>query len=86
MMAAWEVHALDPSQSYDLQLDTVMKLREIAERKLEPSWLLDCPVCDGPDTLVCKLNEDLLGEKRIELVACFCAECACDCLEQRARS
>jgi hypothetical protein len=52
-----------------------MKLREIAGRKLEPSWLLDCPVCDGPDTLVCKLNEDLLGEKQIELVACFCAEC-----------
>jgi hypothetical protein len=75
MMAAWEVHALDSSQSYDLQLDTVMKLREVAERKLEPSWLLDCPVCDGPDTLVCKLDEDLLGEKRIELAACFCAEC-----------
>ena len=84
MMAGWEIHALDSSQSYDLQLDTIMRLRDIAIRQLEPSWLFDCPVCDGHETLVCQLNDELLGENRIELVACFCAECGLR-LSQAAR-
>jgi hypothetical protein len=75
MMAPWESEALDPTESYDLQLDIMIRLREQAERQLEPSWRFDCPICHGPETLIGKLNEELLEQKRIELQACFCAEC-----------
>jgi hypothetical protein len=75
MLGPWELQALDPTESYDLQLEITARLRGHAERQLEPAWFFDCPVCGGPETLVCKLDDDLLIQKTIELLACFCVEC-----------
>ncbi|MGE3277635.1 MAG: hypothetical protein AB7O67_21175 [Vicinamibacterales bacterium] len=75
MMSPWELEVLDPTESYDLELDATHRLRERAARNLEPACCLDCPICNGSETLVCKLDEELLELRRIEIEACFCAAC-----------
>jgi hypothetical protein len=74
-MAPWERQALDASENYDLQFEVTSRLRARAERELAPAWSFDCPVCEGPETLVCRLDDDLLEERRVEVSACYCVEC-----------
>jgi hypothetical protein len=54
-------------------------LKEGLKKKLlqdDPSTVIDCPICAGADSLVVKVDEELLDKRRVLPIAARCVECS----------
>jgi hypothetical protein len=75
LMSQSELKAAEWTDVNGLGFDVIRKRREVAERRFEPSWTFDCPICRGVNTLVVQLDEQELNNKHIVLVKGICAHC-----------
>jgi len=73
-MSDWQLELL---QSEEESGETAwdFKRKQKTELGLEPLWDFDCPVCNEPESFVCKLDEDELDEGKIRLKRGICVNC-----------
>ena len=73
-MSDWQLKVL---QSEEESGWTAWDYKQNQKRKLalEPSWDFDCPVCNEPESFVCKLDEDELDKGKISLKRGVCVHC-----------
>jgi hypothetical protein len=45
------------------------------ENEFAPEWRFTCPLCDRPDGVVCKLNEETLHNGVVEIEQMMCSDC-----------
>ncbi len=71
-----EAYAADRGRTIGLEGEEIKKTTDALERALEPSWLFDCPVCNGPDAFVVQLD---FGEEAqsptVRVLRGVCAAC-----------
>ncbi|MFC5427615.1 hypothetical protein ACFPTO_02130 [Paraburkholderia denitrificans] len=76
----WEREVLDNDAStFGTHRISGFDLREQLKEQLledDPVLVIDCPICDGLDSLVVKLDEEALDDRRIVPIAARCVECS----------
>jgi hypothetical protein len=69
----WEI--IDRADTHGTKFELEQKSKEDLERLLDPSWLFDCPICNGVDSLVAEINEAKLVSGEVVSERCACVQC-----------
>jgi len=75
LMSQSELKAAEWADVNGVGFDVIHQRRQEAERRFEPSWTFDCPVCRSFETFVVQLDEEALDEKQVIPEKGICVEC-----------
>lgn len=73
--ADWEIQQLVKSEELGMGFEFRHEQRQKLERLFSPEWVFDCPLCGGPQAVVCQLDESELSAGHIVPRRLACTNC-----------
>jgi hypothetical protein len=69
----WEI--IERADTHGAKSALEQKSKEDLEKLLDPSWVFDCPICKGFDSVVAELDETKFDVHEIVTDRCACVQC-----------
>jgi hypothetical protein len=70
-----ELDIIKHADTHGLKFELEQKAKKDLEKLLEPSWVFNCPICYGFDSVVAELDETRLHDHQIVTDRCACVQC-----------
>jgi len=73
--ADWEIQQLVRSEELGMGFELRHEQRQKLEHLFGPEWVFDCPLCDGPQAVVCQLDDSELSARNVVPKRLACTNC-----------